>query len=101
MGRLVWQRRKRVLLLAVATLASLLGIAGYATGTLYSLEAQTVNTRFAIRGTDHRLVRDFVIVQVDAHSFSELSQHGLSDRWPFPRRYHARVIDNLLAAGAK
>jgi adenylate cyclase len=88
-------------MLAVAALASTLAIAGYATGTLYSLEAQSVNARFGVRGTDDSLVKDFVIVQVDAHTFSELASHGLRYQWPFPRRDHARVITNLARAGAK
>ena len=101
MGRVRWLRRKRLLLVAVAALASTLAIAGYATGTLYSLEAQSVNARFGVRGTDHSLVTDFAIVQVDAHTFSELASHGLRYQWPFPRRDHARVITNLARAGAK
>jgi adenylate cyclase len=101
MRRRVWLRRKRLLLIAVAAVASALAVVGYATGTLYSLEAQTVNTRFAIRGTDRSLVKDFVIVQIDGWSFDQLSDHHLDNEWPFPRRYHARVIDNLAKAGAR
>ena len=71
------------------------------TGTLYSLESQTVNTRFSIRGTDRSLVKDFVIVAVDDRTFSYFEQRRMPYNWPFPRRYHARVIDTLLKAGAK
>jgi adenylate cyclase len=100
-GRVRWLRRKRLLLLAVAALAGGLAIAGYAAGTLYSLEAQSVDARFGVRGTDRSLVKDFAIVQIDAQTFSELARHGLRYQWPLPRRYHARVIANLARAGAK
>ncbi len=103
MGRTGWLRRKRILLLAVALVAGALGMVGYATGTLYSLEAQTVNTRFAVRGADRSLVKDFVIVQIDDKTFSYFQNERprVPSNWPFPRRYHARVIDNLRKAGAK
>ena len=101
MGRSAWRRRKRVLLIAVAVVAGVLGVIAYATGTLYSLESQTVNTRFSIRGTDRSLVKNFVAVQIDTATFNQLHQHGLVYQWPFPRRYDAQVIDNLAKAGAK
>ncbi len=36
-----------------------------------------------------------VVVEIDARSIQEL------ETWPWPRRYHAQVIDRLLAAGAQ
>jgi PAS domain S-box-containing protein len=38
--------------------------------------------------------RGAALVAIDASSLGEL------DTWPWPRHYHARVLDNLLAAGA-
>ena len=38
---------------------------------------------------------DLVIVQIDPHSMREL------EVWPWPRAYHARLIDRLIAAGAR
>jgi adenylate cyclase len=96
-----WLQRKRLLLLLVGIVASGLGVLAYTTGALYSLEAQSVNARFAIRGTDRALVKNFVVVQVDDWSISQMEQAGLHAQWPFPRRYDATVIDRLLAAGAK
>jgi adenylate cyclase len=101
MRRTAWQRRKRLLLIGVAVFASALGIAAYAAGTLYNLEAQTINTRFRIRGSDRSLVKDFVVVQIDEHTFNAYRNANMPSNWPLPRRYDARVIDNLANAGAK
>jgi adenylate cyclase len=101
MRRRAWQRRKR-LLLAVATAATVaLGLLAYATGLLYPLEAQSIDARFSIRGERPSLVKQFVIVQIDDHSFNYFADHHMAANWPWPRRYHAVVIDHLLAAGAK
>jgi CHASE2 domain-containing sensor protein len=38
---------------------------------------------------------DIAIVEIDAKSLRQLSQ------WPWPRRYHAAVVDRLHSAGAE
>ncbi len=96
MRRRAWQRRKRLLLAAVTAATIGLGLLAYATGLLYPLEAQSIDGRFSIRGTRPSLVKEFVVVAVDEETFNHLRQN-----WPFHRRYHAVVIDHLLAAGAK
>lgn len=103
MGRRLWLRRKRLLLTGVALIASAVAIAGYAAGTLYGLESLSINSRFSIRGTDRSLVKDFVIVQIDQSTFNWFGNKRprVPANWPFPRRYHAQVIDNLVRAGAK
>jgi adenylate cyclase len=102
MRRRAWQKRKRLLLAAVTAGTVALGLLAYATGLLYPLEAQSVTERFAIRGSRPALVKNFVIVQVDESTFNYFRNHPpLDGYWPFPRRYHAIVIDHLLAAGAK
>jgi adenylate cyclase len=102
MRRRAWQKRKRLLLAAVTAGTVALGLAAYATGLLYPLEAQSVNARFAVRGSRPALVKNFVIVQIDEATFNYFRNHPpLDGYWPFPRRYHAVVIDHLLAAGAK
>ncbi len=102
MRRRAWQKRKRLLLAAVTAGAVALGLLAYATGVLYPLEAQSVDARFSVRGSRPSLVKDFVVVQVDEATFNYLRNHPpLSGYWPFPRRYHAAVIDHLLAAGAR
>ncbi len=85
------------MLLAAVTAAAIgLGLLAYATGLLYPLEAQSIHARFSIRAARPSLVKNFVIVQIDEETFNHLQIN-----WPFPRRYHAVVIDHLLAAGAK
>jgi adenylate cyclase len=101
MRRRAWQRRKRLLLAAVTAATIALGLLAYATGLLYPLEAQSVDARFAIRGSRPALVKDFVIVQIDDASFNYFANHGMPANWPWPRRYHAIVIDHLRAAGAR
>jgi adenylate cyclase len=97
----LWQRRKRLLLIVVALVASAFGVLAYSVGTLYNLEAQTINTRFSVRGTDHSLVKDFVVVGIDESTFDAFRNAHMPSNWPLPRRYDARVIDNLARAGAK
>src|SRR5690242_13744793 len=43
----------------------------------------------------HAASRDIVLVTIDNQSLRDVG------RWPWPRRYHARMIDRLTAAGAK
>jgi HD-GYP domain-containing protein (c-di-GMP phosphodiesterase class II) len=88
-------RRGRIagLLAAGVAAASLAGIANL-TGALDSLERATVTTRFSLRQVQ-RPTR-IVIVKIDDESFGELEKS-----WPFPRSYHARLIDQLSASGAK
>jgi adenylate cyclase len=101
MRRRAWQRRKRLLLAAVTAITIALGLVAYATGLLYPLEAHSVDARFAIRGTRSSLVSRFLLVQVDEQSFNYFNDHNMPANWPWPRRYHAVVIDHLRAAGAK
>jgi adenylate cyclase len=101
MRRRAWQRRKRLLLAAVTGATIGLALLAYATGVLYPLEAKSIDARFSIRGSRPSLVKNFVIVQIDEPSINYFVNHGLAAQWPFPRRYHAVVIDHLLAAGAK
>ena len=39
--------------------------------------------------------QQLVVVEIDSRSLKEL------DSWPWPRRYHAEIIDRLMAAGAR
>ncbi len=106
MQRRRWRRRRRLLLGVVAVVTAAAGSAIHATGLLHRSELSTIDARFRIRGPEPSLVRDFVIVGVDSPTFSSflheaITHPGFSDSWPFPRRYHARVIDNLIRAGAR
>ncbi len=97
MRRRAWQRRKRLLLAAVTAGAVGLGLLAYAVGLLYPLEAQSIDARFSIRGNRPSLVSKLVVVQIDPATFN----HFYNLNWPYPRRYHAVVIEHLLAAGAR
>lgn len=82
-------------MLLVVLAAAALGIVAYATNLMRALELQSVDTRFGIRGTQER-PDDIVVVGVDDTTFGDL---GL--QWPFPRRFHAHLVDQLRQAGAK
>ena len=73
-----------------------LGVAAYQTHLLRWLELHTVDARFTVRG-EQQTPRDVAVVAIDTRTFNKL--HG--QQWPYKRRYHARAIDILKAAGAK
>jgi adenylate cyclase len=86
----------------MARIALFLGVGALAIATtlglraghvLRSLELSSVDTRFSIRGSTGR-PKDVVVVAIDDKTFA-----GFQNRlqWPFPRRYHARVIDRIAA----
>jgi adenylate cyclase len=82
--------------LAAIIVAALLQI----TGALTTQEQQTVDTRFTVRGAQPP-PRDLLIVAIDDQTFSDFTQQRVHSQWPFPRRYHARVINTLRRDGAR
>jgi adenylate cyclase len=100
MGGTRRQRRKTIALLAVALLASSVGVLAYATHVLRRTELQSIDARFSIRGTQ-RPSANVVLVAIDPATFQTLTNSGLHSEFPFPRRYDAQVIDHLRLAGAK
>src|SRR4051812_40233132 len=91
------RRRLRVLLFGVVAFGAIgLGALGYATNALRSLELNTVDTRFSIRG-DRKPPRDLVVVGVDTKTFDDLPEN----RWPYTHDVHAKLIDRLRRDGAK
>ena len=99
MGRAGWRRRKAALLIAVALLAAGAGIAAYAANGLRRTELQTIDVRFSIRGSEPP-PPGIVLVQIDNATLQQLAREHLHSQFPFPRKYEARVIDNLRKAGA-
>jgi adenylate cyclase len=89
------RRRREVALLFVVIAAAAIGIVAHATHLMRTLELQSVDARFSVRGTQSR-PDDIAVVEVDDRTFSELGV-----QWPFPRSLHARVIDRLREAGAR
>ena len=94
------QKRTITTLVGVAILASGVGVLAYATHLLGRSELQTVNARFSIRGKQ-KPPPGAVLVAINPASLVEMRNHELATEFPFPRRYDAKVIDNLRAAGAK
>jgi len=60
-----------------------------------SLEYKAQDSLFRFRGK-RPLSDKIAIVAIDDATFS-----SLNITWPFPREYHAKLIDNLIKAGAK
>ena len=107
MRRARWRRRRRLLLLLVAAVAAGVGILTHATGAFHRTELQTIDARFSVRGSQPSLLKQLVVVGVDSPTLANFEKRSVETNgrfkaeWPFPRRYHARVIDNLLKGGAK
>lgn len=66
------------------------------TGLLYDLELKSYDYRFQLRGPESVDHSDAVVVLVDDESLATLPR-----KWPLPRSYHAKLIKNLLKAGAR
>jgi CHASE2 domain-containing sensor protein len=92
------QRRAAALgMVTAAAAAIVIALIAYVLdpGWLQRAELMTVDGRFALRG-DVPVERDIVIVDLDDSSLAALG--GGAGR--IPRRFHARMIDRLRAAGA-
>jgi CHASE2 domain-containing sensor protein/predicted Ser/Thr protein kinase len=81
-------------LLLVGLLASAAALAIHAGGLLGVLERASVDARFSLRGNE-RAPANVVVVGLDNNSLGQLP------RYPFSRRLHARVLENLHRAGAR
>ncbi len=99
MGRARWGQRKTALLIGVAVVAAGIGVGAYATHLLRRSELQTIDARFSIRGK-RQAPSNIVFVAIDPEAEQELEAHHLDARSPLPRRYDAKVIDQLRRAGA-
>jgi adenylate cyclase len=88
-------RGRRWWMLAIGVLAAGLGVTAYATGLFKSLELDSVDARFSVRGTQPP-PDDIVVVEVDDVTFDELGV-----QWPFPRSLHGEVVDKLREAGVR
>ena len=64
-----------------------------AMGWLQPLELRLIDLRAAL--TQHTVPSDVVLVEIDERSLKILHS------WPWPRRYHAQLLDILRAAGVK
>jgi adenylate cyclase len=89
------RRIRTFLLLAAAVVIAAIGVVTQQTNAIRRLDYTSVNKRFDIRGSQGA-PKDVVVVAVDDKSFSDMNV-----RWPFDRKYHARVVEQLTKAGAK
>jgi adenylate cyclase len=90
------RKRLRVILFAVIAATSIgIALVAYETNTLRSLEFQSVDQRFSIRG-QQRPDPKLAVVAIDDVTFNQLKL-----RFPFSRKLHAKVIDALKGDGAR
>jgi CHASE2 domain-containing sensor protein len=85
----------RAVLLA-GVLAAACGLAVWATDTGRSQEDTTVSLRFRLRPAERP--NDLAVVAIDDATFSDYRDVA---HWPYPRRWHARVLDQLRRLGAR
>ncbi|HEX6228054.1 MAG TPA: adenylate/guanylate cyclase domain-containing protein [Solirubrobacterales bacterium] len=89
-------RRRGVLaFVLVGALAAAIGIATYAADAFRTLELNSVDTRFSVRGTEEP-PSEVAVVAIDDVTFSRLGV-----QWPFPRSLHGELIDRLTEAGVR
>jgi CHASE2 domain-containing sensor protein len=81
-------------LLLVGVLAAAVGLVARSTGVLGLLERDSVDARFSLRG-EQGPPSDVAVVGINNNSLGQLP------RYPFSRRLHARVLQNLHRAGAR
>jgi adenylate cyclase len=89
-------RSRHALLLLVGGAAIAITFGGYFAHILRTLELKTVDARFSIRGSQGA-PPGIVVVQIDDVTFNDLRNSNRPAQWPFPRRYHAKVIDRIAA----
>ncbi len=66
----------------------------FITNFWHNLEHKASDVFFMLRG-EREISGDIVIIEIGDDTFSTLNE-----RWPFPREYHAKLIENLEMAGA-
>jgi len=95
-------RSRALLFAAVGAGAVAIALGAYAGHALRPVELKTVDARFQLRGSTGT-PGDVVMVLIDDVTRSELRipggpYKGNQVHWPYPHRYHARVIDRIAAA---
>ena len=83
-------------MLLAGLVAAVCGLVAWTTHAARSLEDTTVALRFQLRPADRP--DDLAVVGIDAATFSDYAQQ---QRWPYPRSWHADVLDELRRLGAR
>lgn len=87
--------RKTTRPIIIGALVTLVIFLCYQQGLLQTAELTSLDLRFQLRGAIAPTL-PIVLVSIDEDSFDELNQ-----RWPWPRRLHANLIDRLARGGAR
>jgi CHASE2 domain-containing sensor protein len=91
------RRRRFIVSILAAFLGIAVALAALSTHLLGHYEVSSIATRFSIRGSGPP-PKSVVVVAIDAKTFGDFRNKL---QWPFPRRYHARVINNIAAGHPK
>ena len=87
-----YQRVRGLLFLAVGLGTAGLVLVLWGFGVIDTLEHQSIDARFSIRG-DRPAPKEIAFVAIDDVTTSYFGK----TRWPYPRRYHAKVINRINA----
>ena len=88
--------KKTILSLLLALLAFFIALILSVTEAFWLLELKTYDLRFSLRGARPDPDSNIVIVAIDDQTFASIPA-----RFPYPRSLYARIIENLLEAGAR
>lgn len=83
-----------MLFLVVGAITTAIVFGAKAGNVLRSVELKTVDARFSLRGSNGAPA-DLAVVEIDDVTFNDLRNSNRPARWPFPRRYQAKVIDQV------
>ena len=75
-------------------------LVAYLFGLLRPLELGVLDAHFSVRGK-RPVPKGIVVVKIDDATFDSRADGGLGIQWPFPRHYHAIVLDRIHRDGAK
>src|SRR5438552_3396314 len=92
MGSARYHRLRGLLFLLVGAGTAGLVFLLWGFGVVDSLERQSIDARFSVRG-DQKASPQIVFVAIDDVTTNALP----NNRWPYPRRFHARVIRRIAA----
>jgi len=88
------KRLRGAIFLAIGLAMTGFVLVAYGTNLMRPLELAAVDARFDVRGDV--TAPELVVVAIDDKTFDDLDT-----RWPFPRSFHAHVVEALSEAGAR